>query len=98
MISNINQELVIRFIAFISVLAVMLLWELYSSRKISKGNQWGRMSNNFHLLILNTLIVRFVLPLASAIIFLGVPALAVIAFEVLLIAIALFNRANVYIP
>jgi len=39
MILNINQELIIRFAVFISVLVLMLLWELHLPRKIPNGNQ-----------------------------------------------------------
>ncbi|NJR63513.1 MAG: sterol desaturase family protein [Cyanobacteria bacterium CRU_2_1] len=67
-----NQELLIRFIFFFGILGMMVLWERVSPSRplsVSKPLRWV---SNLGLVILNTLVLRAVFPLAAV----GIGAIA----------------------
>jgi len=60
-----NNEIIIRLGAFLSVFAVMALWELIAPRRalvVSKAMRWA---NNIALVFMNTLILRLLFPAAA---------------------------------
>ena len=61
----IEIESSIRLGAFLSIFAVMALWEILAPRRelsIAKGRRW---LNNLGLVVVNTLVIRFIFPAAA---------------------------------
>ncbi len=54
-----DGEATIRLSAFIGVFAVMVLWEVISSRRSLTRSRWQRWSANLGIVLLNTLLLRF---------------------------------------
>lgn len=69
----IANETSIRLAAFVAVLVVMGLWELASPHRRSEVPRLLRWSNNFALVIVDTVVLRLVFPIFAA----GVAAIAV---------------------
>jgi len=65
MISNMNQDLVIRLSVFIGLLIVMLIWEKLASRRTPGPGMWLRRCFNFILVTIDTLVVRLLIPIAA---------------------------------
>lgn len=68
MILDSNQELIIRLSAFIGVILIMLLWEWLVPRRKSGQKHWLRRGHNLMLVMFNTLLIRFVLPLTAVVV------------------------------
>jgi sterol desaturase/sphingolipid hydroxylase (fatty acid hydroxylase superfamily) len=60
-----NQELIIRLVIFAGVLMLMLVWEEFSPRRVRTRICWPRRLNNFLLAVLNTLLLRLLIPIAA---------------------------------
>ncbi len=58
----IENEAIIRIIAFIGSLLLMLLWQQYSPRRQTMAIASSRRVNNISLIIISNLIIRFFLP------------------------------------
>ena len=61
----INNEENLRLICFLSVLAIMCLWEVLAPRKARTSQRSLRWPNNIALVILNTVLLRFLFPVAA---------------------------------
>ncbi len=60
-----THEATIRLSAFLSIFALMALWELRAPRRaltVSKALRWG---SNLGLVVLNTILLRLVFPVAA---------------------------------
>ncbi len=68
------NEPVIRLISFFGVLVVMALWEVAAPRRARSATRLVRWTNNFAIVILSTLVLRAIFPIAAV-------ALAVLAQE-----------------
>jgi len=62
---TVNQELIIRILIFVGVLVLMLAWEELSPRRVRTQICWYRRLNNMLLAVLNTLLLRFLIPIAA---------------------------------
>jgi sterol desaturase/sphingolipid hydroxylase (fatty acid hydroxylase superfamily) len=60
-----EHETAIRLGAFGSVFAAMVLWELIAPRRILTVSRWERWPNNIAIVVLNTLLIRLVIPTAA---------------------------------
>lgn len=60
-----NQELIARLSVFIGVLLLMLIWEHFAPRRVTSEITWRRRTNNLILVLVNTLVVRFLVPVAA---------------------------------
>ena len=65
MIFTANQELITRLSFFIGVLLIMLLWEQLDPRRPRTEISWQRRGNNLLLSLINTFLVRFLIPFAA---------------------------------
>lgn len=59
------NEAFIRILAFVSVFGAMALWELFATRRPQTVNRSVRWPANIAIVILNTLTVRVIFPLAA---------------------------------
>ena len=59
------HEASIRFIAFISILLLMIVWEILAPRRVQRVSRALRWANNLGLVVLNTLLLRLLFPLAA---------------------------------
>lgn len=59
------NEPLIRVSFFLSVLAVMALWEVFAARRPQKIGRLTRWPNNLLIVVLDTLAVRLVFPVAA---------------------------------
>jgi sterol desaturase/sphingolipid hydroxylase (fatty acid hydroxylase superfamily) len=55
----------IRLAAFLGIFALMALWELRAPARVLSLSRWRRWSANLGLVVLNTLLLRLVFPLAA---------------------------------
>jgi len=60
-----NHEGAIRVSFFISILVVMTIWEMLVPRRLLQSSKSVRWTNNLALIILNTLTLRLLFPLAA---------------------------------
>ncbi len=60
-----NNEPLIRLVAFFGILIVMALWEAAAPRRQRAFSRWVRWPSNLGIVALNTLIVRLILPTAA---------------------------------
>ncbi len=81
------NEPVIRLGFFLGIFAVIGIWEVRAPRRALSVSKALRWAGNLGLVALNTVILRLVFPLA-----------AVVIFEVLLDATAMFNHGNLRLP
>lgn len=65
MILNANQELIIRIFVFSGVLLIMLAWERLAPRREPGPEARQRHGNNLLLVVFNSIMVRFILPLTT---------------------------------
>ena len=65
MILNANQELIIRIFVFTGVLLIMLAWERMAPRQVPGPGTRLRRGNNLLLVLCNSILVRFLLPLTT---------------------------------
>ena len=61
----IANEAAVRISSFLLVLSVMALWEVFAARRPQACRRWVRWPNNLAIVLLNTLLVRLVFPLAA---------------------------------
>jgi len=61
----ITQEPLIRIAAFGSILLVMVVWEVLAARRPQRVRRWQRWPSNLLIVVLDTLAVRLVFPLAA---------------------------------
>lgn len=61
----INHEGTIRLSAFLGVLALMMLWEWRSPARPLQHARWLRWSSNLGIVVINTAILRFLLPVLA---------------------------------
>ncbi|MDT8321771.1 MAG: sterol desaturase family protein [Xanthomonadales bacterium] len=61
----ITYESIIRLGVFLSVFAVMALWELYAPRRALKLSKMMRWGNNLGLVVFNTVLLRLLFPAAA---------------------------------
>ncbi|MED7818699.1 MULTISPECIES: sterol desaturase family protein [unclassified Francisella] len=57
-----NYEAIIRLFFFVGIFLIVALWELVAPMRKSKISKKKRWSNNLVLVVLNTLVVRFIFP------------------------------------
>lgn len=62
---TVNQELIIRLSAFLTVLVVIFLWEKLAPRRSSSSMTQKRQLTNILLVVLNTALLRLLIPLAA---------------------------------
>ena len=60
---NDGQDL--RLIAFLSIISLVILWELFQPKRPLSQNKTKRWFNNITLVALDSLIVRLLLPLGA---------------------------------
>ena len=60
-----NNEAMYRICLFSIVLIIFVLWELFSPRHIRFHSRWSRWPNNLGMMGLNTVILRFLSPIAA---------------------------------
>ena len=65
MILNANQELLIRIFVFTGILLIMLAWERMAPRREPGPGSRQRRGNNLLLVLCNSIMVRFLLPLTT---------------------------------
>ncbi|MDH4248797.1 MAG: sterol desaturase family protein [Deltaproteobacteria bacterium] len=55
----------LRLILFAGILSLMALWEVLAPRRVRGQSRWLRWSNNLGLVVLNTLLVRLLIPVLA---------------------------------
>ncbi len=60
-----SWEAVVRLAVFFGVFAIMAAWEMLAPRRVLSQSKSARWLNNISLVVLNTLILRFVFPAAA---------------------------------
>lgn len=60
-----NQELIVRLTAFFTVLLLMLMWEQLAPLRVQSPRNWLRRANNLLLVLLNTIALRLLIPVAA---------------------------------
>lgn len=65
MLASLTYEIGFRLGAFLGVLIVMAIWEFSAPRRPLTGNKPQRWLHNFGLAILNTLVLRLLVPVAA---------------------------------
>jgi sterol desaturase/sphingolipid hydroxylase (fatty acid hydroxylase superfamily) len=60
-----SNEAAIRLLSFVSVFAILALWEILAPRRQLKVGKTWRWTSNLGLVILNTFVVRVVLPMGA---------------------------------
>jgi sterol desaturase/sphingolipid hydroxylase (fatty acid hydroxylase superfamily) len=62
-----SAENLLRAGIFVSVLAVMLMWEMVSPRRRADPMLWRRRFNNITLLVVNVLVLRLAIPVTAVV-------------------------------
>ncbi|NDY96216.1 sterol desaturase family protein [Wenzhouxiangella sp. C33] len=60
-----TQEPLIRIAIFVTVLLGMVMWEIFAARRPQRIDRWQRWPNNLLIVVLDTLAIRLVFPLAA---------------------------------
>ena len=60
-----THELAIRLAAFAGVFALMAAWEIAAPRRVRSLSRWTRWPHNLALVVLNSIVVRLLFPLAA---------------------------------
>ena len=60
-----ENEPIIRLGAFVAVFATMALWEVAAPRREATFSRWKRWPNNLGIVVLNTLVLRLLFPVAA---------------------------------
>jgi sterol desaturase/sphingolipid hydroxylase (fatty acid hydroxylase superfamily) len=58
-------EAIIRIVFFLGILAAVAVWEVRAPRRVLSASKTGRWSNNLGIIIVNTVLVRLVMPGAA---------------------------------
>ncbi|SDJ93746.1 sterol desaturase family protein [Billgrantia gudaonensis] len=60
-----TQEPWVRLAVFVSILAAMALWEVVAARRPQRVSRWQRWPSNLLIVVVDTLAVRLIFPLAA---------------------------------
>lgn len=61
----VQYEVIIRLSFFLGIFALIAFWELMAQRRLLSVSKWLRWSNNLGLVVLNSVVLRFIFPAAA---------------------------------